>query len=86
MHALLLTTLRNKLPMFGKESKKKQLINQLGTIYQQVSQEYGVPIGDFPPLATMQAGLGQRVSGLCAFLWFYRAEGVLGALPAASSV
>ena len=54
VHALLLSTLRNKLPMFGKEGKKKQLISQLAAVYQQVSQEYGVPIGDFPPVATMQ--------------------------------
>ncbi|CDI82591.1 EH domain-containing protein 1, related, partial [Eimeria acervulina] len=57
VHALLLSTLRNKLPMFGKEGKKKQLISQLAAVYQQVSQEYGVPIGDFPPVATMQEKL-----------------------------
>ncbi|KAL8449667.1 hypothetical protein Emed_002922 [Eimeria media] len=57
VHALLLNALRNKLPMFGKESKKKQLISQLATVYQQVAQENGVPLGDFPPLAAMQEKL-----------------------------
>ncbi|KAL8274885.1 hypothetical protein Esti_001174 [Eimeria stiedai] len=57
VHALLLNALRNKLPMFGKESKKKQLISHLATVYQQVAQENGVPLGDFPPLATMQEKL-----------------------------
>ncbi|KAF8821299.1 sarcalumenin/eps15 family protein [Cardiosporidium cionae] len=56
-HALLLTHLRKQIPLFGKESKKKLLIDKLKDHYETVANENGISIGDFPPLATMQAKL-----------------------------
>eukprot|EP00922_Rhytidocystis_sp_ex-Travisia-forbesii_P058214 GHVS01086091.1.p1 GENE.GHVS01086091.1~~GHVS01086091.1.p1 ORF type:complete len:589 (+),score=65.39 GHVS01086091.1:2377-4143(+) len=57
VHALLLNYLRKQMPMWGKEAKKKQLIQNLQGVYQVVSQEHGVPIGDFPPISLMQEKL-----------------------------
>lgn len=47
--------------MFGKESKKKELVNNLGDIYQKIEREHQISPGDFPSLRKMQAspGLGQ---------------------------
>lgn len=52
-----MNALRNKLPMFGREGKKKALIAGLNAVYEQVSIENGVPLGDFPPLALMKVHL-----------------------------
>lgn len=43
--------------MFGKESKKKELIGKLGQIYTQIQREYGISAGDFPNLQKMQQQL-----------------------------
>lgn len=40
--------------VFGKESKKKELIKNLGTIYEQIQREYQISPGDFPDLKKMQ--------------------------------
>ncbi|PFH38660.1 sarcalumenin/eps15 family protein [Besnoitia besnoiti] len=57
VHAYLLTNLRKQLPMWGKEAKKKQLLNQLQQVYQQVSTDFAIPLGDFPPISLMQEKL-----------------------------
>ncbi|KAH9518274.1 EH domain-containing protein 4 [Dermatophagoides farinae] len=50
--------LKKEMPsMFGKESKKKELIKNLGNIYLDIEREYGVPSGDFPDLQEMQEKL-----------------------------
>lgn len=48
--------------VFGKESKKKELVNNLGDIYQKIEREHQISPGDFPSLRKMQAspGLGQE--------------------------
>lgn len=43
--------------MFGKDSKKKELIKHLGNIYQDIEKEFQVPPGDFPDLREMQEKL-----------------------------
>lgn len=43
--------------MFGKESKKKELIKHLGNIYTEIEREYTIPAGDFPDLSEMQERL-----------------------------
>jgi len=43
--------------MFGKDSKKKDLIKNLGNIYLEIEREYQVPVGDFPDLREMQEKL-----------------------------
>lgn len=43
--------------MFGKDSKKKELIANLGEIYLKIEKEHGISPGDFPNLAKMQVSL-----------------------------
>lgn len=40
--------------VFGKESKKKELVNNLGEIYQKIEREHQISPGDFPSLRKMQ--------------------------------
>lgn len=40
--------------MFGKDSKKKELIANLGEIYHKIEKEHQISPGDFPNLAKMQ--------------------------------
>lgn len=43
--------------MFGKDSKKKELIKRLSSIYAEIEKEFQVPPGDFPDLKEMQEKL-----------------------------
>ena len=43
--------------VFGKESKKKELIANLGEIYHKIEKEHQISPGDFPNLAKMQVRL-----------------------------
>lgn len=40
--------------VFGKESKKKELINNLPEIYRQLQREHQISPGDFPEVKKMQ--------------------------------
>lgn len=40
--------------MFGKDSKKKELIANLGEIYHKIEKEHQISPGDFPKLDKMQ--------------------------------
>ncbi len=40
--------------MFGKEAKKKELIKNLGQIYEQLQREHQISPGDFPDIKRMQ--------------------------------
>lgn len=40
--------------VFGKENKKKELINKLPEIYVQLQREYHISAGDFPEVKKMQ--------------------------------
>lgn len=40
--------------MFGKDSRKKDLIKHLGNIYSQIERDHQIPPGDFPNLREMQ--------------------------------
>ena len=58
VHAYIISTLRKEMPsMFGKDSKKKDLIKNLSNIYLDIEREFGVPAGDFPDLQEMQEKL-----------------------------
>ena len=46
--------------MFGKDSKKKELIKHLGDIYATIEREQGISRGDFPELKRMQEQLLQQ--------------------------
>ncbi len=40
--------------VFGKDTKKKELINNLGAIYEKIQKEHNISPGDFPNLKKMQ--------------------------------
>ena len=55
VQAYIMSHLRNEMPsMFGKESKKKELIQNLGTIFGDLQRQHQVSSGDFPNLERMQ--------------------------------
>jgi EH domain-containing protein 1 len=43
--------------MFGKEGKKKDLIKNLGNVYDRLQREHQISPGDFPDLKKMQESL-----------------------------
>ncbi|XP_046669539.1 EH domain-containing protein 3 isoform X1 [Homalodisca vitripennis] len=58
VHAYIISSLRKEMPsMFGKDGKKKDLIKNLGAIYEQIQREHQISPGDFPELKRMQEGL-----------------------------
>ncbi|OQR71209.1 EH domain-containing protein 1-like [Tropilaelaps mercedesae] len=59
VHAHIVTILRNEFnrPLLGKDSKKKELIKNLGQIFAQVRKEQQISAGDFPDLREMQVKL-----------------------------
>ena len=58
MHAYIISALKKEMPaVFGKDSKKKELIDNLGTIYAQIQKEHNISPGDFPNLPRMQESL-----------------------------
>ncbi|KAL7978371.1 hypothetical protein Chor_014910 [Crotalus horridus] len=51
-------SLKKEMPnVFGKESKKKELLNNLGEIYLKIEREHQISPGDFPSLRKMQEQL-----------------------------
>lgn len=44
--------------MFGKDNKKKELVNNLGEIYARIEREHQISPGDFPNLRKMQVSRG----------------------------
>eukprot|EP00096_Caligus_rogercresseyi_P000116 TRINITY_DN1030_c1_g1_i2.p1 TRINITY_DN1030_c1_g1~~TRINITY_DN1030_c1_g1_i2.p1 ORF type:complete len:539 (+),score=195.15 TRINITY_DN1030_c1_g1_i2:294-1910(+) len=61
VHAYIISGLRKDMPaMFGKDSKKKELIKNLGTLFAQIQREYQISPGDFPDLEKMQKTLSYQ--------------------------
>ncbi|KAM6965043.1 EH domain-containing protein 3 [Aplochiton taeniatus] len=55
VHAYIISALKREMPtVFGKEGKKKELINSLGDIYGRIEREHQISAGDFPNLKKMQ--------------------------------
>ncbi|XP_072171227.1 EH domain-containing protein 1-like [Diadema setosum] len=55
VHAYIISILKRDMPsMFGKDSKKKELINNLPEVYKEVERTYQISPGDFPSLARMR--------------------------------
>ncbi|XP_051945048.1 EH domain-containing protein 1-like [Xyrauchen texanus] len=55
VHAYIISALKKEMPsVFGKDSKKKELINNLGFIYEKIQKEHNISPGDFPNLKKMQ--------------------------------
>jgi EH domain-containing protein 1 len=49
VHAYIISELRNEMPsVFGKDSKKKDLIKNIGTVYDRLQREHQISPGDFP--------------------------------------
>lgn len=58
VHAYIIAALKKEMPsMFGKDSKKKELIKNLSAIYESVQREHQISPGDFPDIARMQERL-----------------------------
>ncbi|XP_003744278.1 EH domain-containing protein 3 [Galendromus occidentalis] len=58
VHAYIISSLKNEMPsVFKKDSKKKELIKNLGQLYQQIQKEHGISSGDFPDVKDMQEKL-----------------------------
>ncbi|XP_066593941.1 EH domain-containing protein 3 [Prorops nasuta] len=61
VHAYIIHALRKDMPaMFGKDAKKKELIKNLGAIYDQIQREQKISPGDFPDLKKMQSCLANH--------------------------
>uniref|UniRef100_A0A452GKB9 EH domain-containing protein 1 n=2 Tax=Gopherus TaxID=38771 RepID=A0A452GKB9_9SAUR len=55
VHAYIISSLKKEMPnVFGKESRKKELVNNLGEIYLKIEREHQISPGDFPNLRKMQ--------------------------------
>lgn len=58
VHAYIMSSLRKEMPsMFGKDSKKKELIKHLANVYAEIEREHCIPVGDFPDIREMQEKL-----------------------------
>ncbi|XP_005990842.1 EH domain-containing protein 4 [Latimeria chalumnae] len=58
VHAYIISHLKKEMPaVFGKENKKKELINKLPEIYVLLQREYHISPGDFPDVKKMQEQL-----------------------------
>lgn len=54
VNAYIISELKNEMPaMFGKEGKKKDLIKNLGSIYDRLQREHQISPGDFPDLCVL---------------------------------
>jgi EH domain-containing protein 1 len=61
VHAYIIAELRKEMPsVFGKDSKKKDLIKNLGTIYDRLQKEHQISPGDFPEIKKMQEVLANQ--------------------------
>lgn len=55
VHAYIISELRKEMPsVFGKDAKKKELIKNLGQIYEKLQREHQISQGDFPEIKKMQ--------------------------------
>lgn len=55
VHAYIVSELRKEMPsVFGKDGKKKDLIKNLGQIYEKIQREHQISPGDFPDIKKMQ--------------------------------
>lgn len=55
VHALIISELKESMPsVFGKDSKRKELINKLHLVYEKIQRDQNIPLGDFPKLERMQ--------------------------------
>ncbi|CAH2985757.1 unnamed protein product [Chilo suppressalis] len=61
VHAYIVSELRKEMPsMFGKDGKKKDLIKNLGQVYDRIQREHKISPGDFPDIKKMQETLANH--------------------------
>lgn len=61
VHAYIVSELRKEMPsMFGKDSKKKELIKNLGQVYDRIQKDMQISPGDFPDIKKMQEALANH--------------------------
>ncbi|CAH0556981.1 unnamed protein product [Brassicogethes aeneus] len=60
VHAYIISELKKEMPMFGKDSKKKDLILNLQKVYAKIQKEHNISPGDFPEFHKMQDLLTQQ--------------------------
>ncbi|XP_073959054.1 putative achaete scute target 1 isoform X1 [Choristoneura fumiferana] len=61
VHAYIVSELRKDMPsMFGKDGKKKDLIKNLGQVYDRIQREQQISPGDFPDIKKMQETLANH--------------------------
>nr|CAI5865216.1 unnamed protein product [Callosobruchus analis] len=54
VHAYIIAELKKQMPMIGRDNKKKELIKNLGTVYDKLQREHQISPGDFPDIKKMQ--------------------------------
>jgi EH domain-containing protein 1 len=60
VHSYIISELKEEMPsVFGKDSKKKELIKNLDKIYEKIQRQYNISPGDFPDVNKMREILEQ---------------------------
>jgi len=55
VHAYIMSEIKDEMPsMFGKDSKKREIIKNLDKIYEKIQRLHGIPLGDFPNIDKMR--------------------------------
>lgn len=69
VHAYIISSLKKEMPsVFGKDNKKKELVNNLADIYGRIEREHQISPGDFPNLKRMQVSWAMVGGGFRASL------------------
>ena len=64
VHAYILNHLRCEMPsLWGKQSKKEELIVNLPNVFHSIQKRFQLPVGDFPPVRRMQEQLTEYEFG-----------------------
>lgn len=72
VHAYIISSLKKEMPsVFGKDSKKKELIANLPEIYATIEREHQISPGDFPNVKKMQVqkSTSSRHRVCCCFVF-----------------
>ncbi|KAM9440848.1 EH domain-containing protein 2 [Clarias gariepinus] len=59
-HAYIVSFLKEEMPLFRRDNKKRDLIYDLSFIFSRIQQRHQIPAGDFPDCAKMQERLMDR--------------------------
>ncbi|CAF0818597.1 unnamed protein product [Adineta steineri] len=55
VHAFIMSELKESMPsVFGKDQKRRELINNLHLVYEKIERQQNIPLGDFPKIERMQ--------------------------------